>query len=183
MNLIVPEGFLHLTHLVFTVVMLPSSEVLAVAHVYTHVIVSFIYSVAFFDVCYPITCTSSRGKEQENQPSHKLHWPLGHSNSRRTRHSCDSTRHSLAPVIGSSAFKFPNVGVPSQMLLCLQSTLLISTFQTQTKSIASVPDGLVSFFFLPSYQDLLVWFDPQNKHTPNPFPRHTLARPRRRSFS
>ena len=31
-NLIVPEGFLHFTYLVFTVVMLPSSEVLAVAH-------------------------------------------------------------------------------------------------------------------------------------------------------
>ena len=33
MNLIVPEGFLHFTYLVFTVVMLPSSEVLAVAHI------------------------------------------------------------------------------------------------------------------------------------------------------
>ena len=33
MNLIVPEGFLHFTCFVFTVVMLPSSEVLAVAHI------------------------------------------------------------------------------------------------------------------------------------------------------
>ena len=32
-NLIVPEGFLHFTYLVFTVVMLPSSEVWAVAHI------------------------------------------------------------------------------------------------------------------------------------------------------
>ena len=31
-NLVVPEGLLHFTYLVFTVVMLPLSEVLAVAH-------------------------------------------------------------------------------------------------------------------------------------------------------
>ena len=35
-NLIVPEGFLHFTYLVFTVVMLPSSEVFAVA-LYTYI--------------------------------------------------------------------------------------------------------------------------------------------------
>ena len=33
-NLIVPEGFLHFTYLVFTVVMLPSSEVLTLAHIF-----------------------------------------------------------------------------------------------------------------------------------------------------